>query len=247
MLLSASRRSPRWRCIPVRSELAEDEVMAALVARGRRALDPAELCALLQRAAAVFRDPALRRARRRPAAHRERQGAEVQAARARRHADRVGPRGRDGTCQARRLRLDCFRTKPFRPHEDRLHRRRPRGPLLRPADEAAGSAPRDRGGRAQQAVRHLRLGRRLLRPDARQPAGGRPEERGADPRRLQPLGRHRGQHPRPQDHVGRPRLLRHRQEAPAQHPAGALRGSRRRARVRDATCRAPTPTPVPIS
>jgi crotonobetaine/carnitine-CoA ligase len=30
---------------PVRSELAEDEVMAALVARGGRALDPVELCA----------------------------------------------------------------------------------------------------------------------------------------------------------------------------------------------------------
>ena len=82
-------------------------------------------------------------------------------------------------------------------------------------------------------VRHLRLGRGVLRPDARQPAGRRPAERGADPRRLQPLGRHRGQHPRPQGHLGRPRLLRHRQEAPAQHPAAALRGTRREAGVRD--------------
>ena len=33
--------------------------------------------------------------------------------------------------------------------------------------------------------------------------------------------------------LGRPWLLRHRPEAPAQHPAGALRGARRRAGVRD--------------
>ena len=58
-------------------------------------------------------------------------------------------------------------------------------------------------------------------------------DRGADPRRLQPLGRHRSQHPRPQDPLGRPRLLRHRPQAPAQHPAAALRGTRREAGVRD--------------
>ena len=33
--------------------------------------------------------------------------------------------------------------------------------------------------------------------------------------------------------LGRPRLLRHRPQAPAQHPAGALRGARRRAVLRD--------------
>ena len=130
-------------------------------------------------------------------------------------------------------------------HGHRLHRRRPGRPLLRAADEAAGpGAPRPRR-RAQQALRHLRLGRRLLRPDARQPAGGRPAVRGADPRRLQPLGRHRGQHPRREVRLGRPRLLRHRQEAPAQHPAGALRGSRRRAGVRDRRASRPPTTPMP--
>ena len=36
-----------------------------------------------------------------------------------------------------------------------------------------------------------------------------------------------------QDPLGRPRLLRHRPQAPAQHPAGALRGARRQAGVRD--------------
>ena len=44
---------------PVRSELAEDEVMAALVARDGRALDPAELLALLRAAPAVLRGAAL--------------------------------------------------------------------------------------------------------------------------------------------------------------------------------------------
>ncbi len=73
------------------------------------------------------------------------------------------------------------------------------------------------------------------------------DERGADPRRLQPLGRHRGQHPRREVRLGRPRLLRHRQEAPAQHPAGALRGGRRRAGVRDRRQVAPPTTPTPTS
>ena len=59
-------------------------------ARGRGAR-PGRARRLLPHAAAVLRDPALRRGRRRPAAHRERQGAEVQAARARRDAGRVGP------------------------------------------------------------------------------------------------------------------------------------------------------------
>ena len=40
-----------------------------------------------------------------------------------------------------------------------------------------------------------------------------------------------------QDRLGRPRLLRHRPQAPAQHPAGALRGARRRAGVRDRRAR----------
>ena len=60
-----------------------------------------------------------------------------------------------------------------------------------------------------------------------------PQTARPDPRRLQPLGRHRGQHSGPHDALGRPRLLRHRPQAPAQHPAGPLRGARRRAGVRD--------------
>ena len=76
---------------PVRSELAEDEVMAAVVAARRRGDRPGGAGRLLPRPAALLRDPALRRGRRRPAADRERQGAEVQAARARRDAGRVGP------------------------------------------------------------------------------------------------------------------------------------------------------------
>ena len=96
--------------------------------------------------------------------------------------------------------------------------------------------PRARGrrGRAQPALRHLRLGRRVLRPDARQPATRpTPTTARADPRRVQPLGRHRGPLQGRTITLGRPRLLRHRPQAPAQHPAGALRGARRRAGVRD--------------
>ena len=50
-------------------------------------------------------------------------------------------------------------------HEDRLHRRRPRRPVLRAADEEARPAPRHHRGRAQPALRHLRLGRGVLRRD----------------------------------------------------------------------------------
>ena len=86
-------------------------------------------------------------------------------------------------------------------------------------------------GRAQPALRHLRLGRRVLRPDARQPAA--PPTRRARPRILDAFNHWddievniRGA----TITLGRPRLLRHRPQAPAQHPAGALRGARRRAR-----------------
>jgi crotonobetaine/carnitine-CoA ligase len=64
---------------PVRSELAEDEVMAALVARGLH-VRPAVDLALLRGPPALLRGAALHRRVGRPAAHRERQGAEVQAA-----------------------------------------------------------------------------------------------------------------------------------------------------------------------
>ncbi len=64
-------------------------------------------------------------------------------------------------------------------------------------------------------------------------AARRPGDRARDRGRVQPLGRHRRPLQGPHGHVGRPRFLRHRPQAAAQHPAGALRGARRRARVRD--------------
>ena len=77
-------------------------------------------------------------------------------------------------------------------------------------------------GRAQPALRHLRLGRGVLRPDAGQPAGGRPER----PRRRSSTRSTTGTTSRSTsaaDKVAlrRPRLLRHRPQAPAQHPAGS--------------------------
>jgi crotonobetaine/carnitine-CoA ligase len=75
---------------PVRSELAEDEVMAALVACEGAHIDPVELARFCERALALLRGAALHRRAARPAAHRERQGAEVQAARARRGAADLG-------------------------------------------------------------------------------------------------------------------------------------------------------------
>ena len=68
--------------------------------------------------------------------------------------------------------------------------------------------------------------------DAADPEIGR-----RDRRRVQPLGRHRRPLQGPHDHLGRPRLLRHRPQAAAQHPAAAVRGARRRAGVRARTCR----------
>ena len=59
------------------------------------------------------------------------------------------------------------------------------------------------------------------------------DTRRADRRRVPSLGRHRGVLQGPPGALGRPRLLRHRPQAPAQHPAGALPRARRRAGVRD--------------
>ena len=59
-------------------------------------------------------------------------------------------------------------------------------------------------------------------------SGAPTQDRRPDPRRLQPLGRHRRPLPGPHAALHRPRLLRHRPHAPAQHPAGALRRARRR-------------------
>ena len=59
--------------------------------------------------------------------------------------------------------LPCSMVPGATTHEDRLHRRRPGRAVLRAADEAARPAPRHHRGRAQQALRHLRLGRGVLR------------------------------------------------------------------------------------
>ena len=68
--------------------------MAALVARDGAAHRPGRAARVLRAAPAVLRGAALHRRAGRPAAHRERQGAEVQAARARRDRGDLGPRAR---------------------------------------------------------------------------------------------------------------------------------------------------------
>src|SRR3546814_7275547 len=58
--------------------------------------------------------------------------------------------------------------------------------VFRHIDEAARSAPRDRSVRAQPRRRHVRLGRRLLRPDGREPDGQRSRQRRDHPKRVRP-------------------------------------------------------------
>ena len=94
-------------------------------------------------------------------------------------------------------------------------------------------APRDRRGRAQPALRHVRLGRGAVRRDAGQPRRRRSRERRGDPPRVRLLGRHRRLPPRHGDALVGPRLLRHRPQAAARHPAGAGAGAGRRAALRD--------------
>ena len=59
-----------------------------------------------------------------------------------------------------------------------------------------------------------------------------PADGGRDRKRVQSLGRHRSAVQGPQDAHDRPRLRRHRPQAPAQHPAEALRAARRRTAIR---------------
>ena len=69
--------------------------------------------------------------------------------------------------------------------------------------------------RAQQARRHVRLGRRAVGRDARQPDPQRSGQRRLDQALLRLLGRHR-RHPQGRAHgLDRPRLLRHRPQAAA--------------------------------
>ena len=93
--------------------------------------------------------------------------------------------------------------------------------------------PRHRRGRAQPALRHLRLGRGAVRRDAGQPRSRRPRQRRGDPPRVRLLGRHRRVLPRHRHALVGARLLRHRPQAAAQYPAGPRARARRRAAVRD--------------
>ena len=86
---------------PVKSEMAEDEVMAAIVAAARRTAARGRADAVLRNAHGVLRGSSVHRLRREAAGHRERQGPEIQAARARHHRDHLGPRSRG--LQARAL------------------------------------------------------------------------------------------------------------------------------------------------
>ena len=85
---------------PVPSELAEDEVMAAVVRRAGSALTEQRLGRILRAAPCAFCRAALYRIRRRIADNRERQSAEIQAPRPRRHGESLGSRGRNGSNQA---------------------------------------------------------------------------------------------------------------------------------------------------
>ena len=104
---------------------------------------------------------------------------------------------------------------------------------------------RDRD-RAQPPLRHVRLGRRVLRPGRAGDPTRRSDKRGRDRRRLQPLGRHRASVQGRAPAHDRPRLHRHRAQASAQHPATALRAAWRQARVRSRgripISNSPTPT-----
>ena len=64
-------------------------------------------------------------------------------------------------------------------------------------------------------------------------AAGRSRQPRRDPAQLPPLGRHRRLLQGHEDHLGRSRLLRHRPQEAAQHPAGTRRGAGRRAGLRD--------------
>ena len=75
------------------------------------------------------------------------------------------------------------------------HRRRPGRPLPGDPAEEGRPHPRRRRHRAQRARRHVRLGRRVLRGDARRAARRRPREPPADHRHVRALARDR--HPLP--------------------------------------------------
>ena len=97
----------------------------------------------------------------------------------------------------------------------------------------ARPAARHHGVRAQSARRHLRLGRRVLRR-TRSATAHRPiRRRTARSCATSTTGTTSTSSSRAEDHVQRPRLLRHRPPQAAQHSAGARGGARREAGVRD--------------
>ena len=147
----ATRTSPPPPSFPVPSELGEDEVMAVVVPRAGRRARPGRADPPLRAAARLLRDPALRRDRRGAAADRERQGAEVRAARARRQRDDLGPRGRRGYVAAADERA------PSRPHSSGCgacarassRPRARRAPLARSTRPTRASTPSPRSTRSR--------------------------------------------------------------------------------------------------
>ena len=87
--------------------------------------------------------------------------------------------------------------------------------------------------RAQQAGRHVRLGRGAVRRDLRQHRRERSAERRRDPPPFRLLGRHRGALSRAKDRLDRPWLFRHRAQEAAATPATARPRARRRSTVPD--------------
>ena len=117
---------------PVRSELAEDEVMAAVVLRAGVACHLRGAARFLPAAHAVFRGAAFRGIRRHFAGDRERQGDEVQTARARHHRRDVGPR--EGRVQTRPRRQGVTASRGAQPWMPRPRPGSPRRRRASPGD-----------------------------------------------------------------------------------------------------------------
>ena len=118
-------------------------------------------------------------------------------------------------------------------HAHRMSGRRAGGAVLRDCHEAARPSARHRRDRAQPAQRYLRLGRGAVGRDAYQPRRRRSRERRGDSPSVRLLGRHCRVPPGHGDALVRPRLLRHRPQATARHPAGAGTGAGRGIALRD--------------
>ena len=131
-------------------------------------------------------------------------------------------------------------------HAHRMSWRRAGWALLRDRHEAAQPRPRDRGGRAQPAFRHVRLGGGAVGRDAGQPRDRRSRKRRDHPPRIRLLGRHSGVLSGDSDALVGSRVLRHRTQAAPQHPARASTGPGRRVALRDRD-RQPRALPRPRS